>query len=51
MENFIKDLREFLKGRRNIGRDAYKLMSRAYRTVEKGATTWDYVIDILGGAR
>ncbi len=51
MENFTEDLREFLKGRRNISKNAYKFMSKAYRRVAKGIMTWDNVLDILGGAR
>lgn len=51
MENYIETLKEFLKGKRNISKNAYKFMSKAYRKVAKGIMTWDEVIDILGGAR
>ncbi len=51
MQNFTETLREFLKGKRNISKNAYKFMSKAYRRVAKGIMTWDNVLDILGGAR
>ncbi len=51
MENYVETLKEFLKGKRNISKNAYKFMSKAYRKVAKGIMTWDEVIDILGGAR
>ena len=51
MENYVETLKEFLKGRRNISKNAYKFMSKAYRRVAKGIMTWDNVLDILGGAR
>ena len=51
MENYVETLKEFLKGKRNISKNAYKFMSKAYRKVAKGIMTWDNVLDILGGAR
>ena len=51
MENYVETLKEFLKGKRNISKNAQKFMSKAYRKVAKGIMTWDEVIDILGGAR
>ena len=51
MQNFTETLREYLKGRRNISRKLYKFMSTAYRAVETGKITWDYVIEMTGGAR
>ena len=51
MENYVETLKEFLKGKRNISKNAYKFMSKAYRKVAKGIMTWDEDIDILGGAR
>lgn len=50
MENYVETLKEFLKGKRNISKNAYKFMSKAYRKVAKGIMTWDEVIDILEGA-
>ncbi len=47
MENYTEMLRDYLQGRRNIGKKLYKYMSRAYRAVEKGMTTWDKVIEIM----
>lgn len=47
MGEYTEMLRDYLQGRRNIRKKLYKYMSRAYRAVEKGITTWDKVIGIM----
>ena len=51
MEKYVEELKKYLRGRRNISKRLYKFMSTAYRAVKHGRTNWNYVIDILGGAR
>lgn len=49
MENYTENLKEYLKERRNISKRLYKLIGTTFRRVQKGRTTWENIIKLMGG--
>lgn len=47
MENYTEFLKEYLKGRRNINKKLYVKGCRFYRAVQKGRTSWDYILNTI----
>lgn len=51
MEKYVENLKEYLKGRRNISRKLYRFISTDYRAVQNNRITWDEAIQRIGGVR
>lgn len=49
MEEYVKLTKEYLNGRRNMGKKVFYLMGRVYRGINNSRFTWEYVYEKLFG--